>query len=132
MNLTRASKELFRRTPDESFSSLGVLLQHTRWQKQEALEAWQPPRAVSGQAGESDLLMLDAGNDGTFTISATGLGNNLSYTVLDGKGTRVVSGIMNGEKEKVTVPSLRPGMYFVRISNGEKEYVQKVIVQNTH
>ena len=69
MNLTRASKELFRRTPDECFSSLGVLLQHTRWQKQEALEAWQPPRTLSVQAVESDLLMLDAGNDGTFTMN---------------------------------------------------------------
>ena len=28
MNLTRASKELFRRTPDECFPSLGVLSQH--------------------------------------------------------------------------------------------------------
>jgi len=69
MNLTRASRELFRRKPDECFSSLGVLLQHTRWQKQEALEAWQPPRTLSVQAVESDLLMLDAGNDGTFTMN---------------------------------------------------------------
>jgi hypothetical protein len=69
MNLTRASKELFRRTPDECFPSLGTLLQHVQWQKQEALEAWQPPRALSVQAVESDLLMLDAGNDGTFTMN---------------------------------------------------------------
>ena len=44
MNLTRASKELFRRTPDECFSSLSVLSQHVQWQKQETLEIWQPPR----------------------------------------------------------------------------------------
>ncbi|MEN6406990.1 MAG: DUF932 domain-containing protein [Thermoguttaceae bacterium] len=69
MNLTRASKELFRRRPDECFPSLGVLSQHVQWQKQEALEAWQPPRALRVQAVESDLLMLDAGNDGTFTMN---------------------------------------------------------------
>ena len=69
MNLTRASHELFRRTPDECFPSLGVLSQHTQWQKQEALEIWQPPRALSVQAVESDLLMLDAGNDGAFTLN---------------------------------------------------------------
>ena len=69
MNLTRASHELFRRTPDECFPSLGVLSQHTAWQKQEALEIWQPPRTLSVQAVESDLLMLDAGNDGAFTMN---------------------------------------------------------------
>ena len=69
MNLTRASKELFRRTPDECYPSLGVLSQHTQWQRQEALEVWQPPRTLSVRAVESDLLMLDAGNDGAFTMN---------------------------------------------------------------
>lgn len=68
-NLTRASQELFRRTPDECFPSLGVLSQHIQWQKQEALEIWQPPRTLSVRAVESDLLMLDAGNDGAFTLN---------------------------------------------------------------
>ena len=98
----------------------------------EPIQAVEKSSDVTEHPGATGVTVYPNPNDGTFTISATGLGNNLSYTVLDGKGTRVVSGIMKGEKEKVTVPSLRPGMYFVRISNGEKEYVQKVIVQNTH
>ena len=43
MNLTRASKELFRRTPDEFFPSLGHLSQYCHWQKDESQEVWQPP-----------------------------------------------------------------------------------------
>jgi len=69
MNLTRASKELFRRTPDECFPSLGVLSQHVQWQKQQALEIWQPPRSLNVQQVVTDRLMLDAGNDGAFEMN---------------------------------------------------------------
>jgi len=69
MNLTRASKELFRRTPDECFSSLGVLSQHVQWQKQETLEIWQPPRTLNIRPVADDCLMLEAGNDGAFLMN---------------------------------------------------------------
>jgi hypothetical protein len=68
-NLTRASHELFRRTPDECFPSLSVLSQHTQWQKQEALEIWQPPRNLGVHSETADCLTLDAGNDGAFTMN---------------------------------------------------------------
>jgi len=68
-NLTRASHELFRRTPDECFPSLGVLSQHTQWQKQETLEIWQPPRNLSVRSETADCLTLDAGNDGAFAMN---------------------------------------------------------------
>ena len=44
-NLTRASHELFRRTPDETFPSLEVFQQHFQWQREQSLEIWQPPRS---------------------------------------------------------------------------------------
>ena len=69
MNLTRASKELFRRTPDECFPSLGVLSQHVQWQKQQALEIWQPPRTLNVRNVNTDYLMLEAGNDGAFEMN---------------------------------------------------------------
>ena len=69
MNLTRASRELFRRTPDECFPSLGVLNQHCQWQKQQALEIWQPPRQLNVEQVVTDRLMLDAGNDGAFEMN---------------------------------------------------------------
>jgi predicted GNAT family acetyltransferase len=69
MNLTRASRELFRRTPDECFPSLGVLSQHCQWQRQQALEIWQPSRLLNVQQVAGDSLMLDAGNDGAFEMN---------------------------------------------------------------
>ena len=51
-NLTRASHELFRRTPDECFPSLSVLSQHCQWQKEQTLELWQPPEDALGQTGQ--------------------------------------------------------------------------------
>jgi len=68
-NLTRASHELFRRTPDECFPSLGVLSQHCRWQKEQSLELWQPPRLISTGPVLTDRLTLNAGDDGAYEMN---------------------------------------------------------------
>jgi hypothetical protein len=61
-NLTRASQELFRRSPDECFPSLSVLSQHCLWQKEQAAEVWQPPRAINTTAVGGGTLMLAHGD----------------------------------------------------------------------
>ena len=68
-NLTRASKELFRRTPDECFPSLDVLIQHCRWQKEESQEIWQPPKEIGTRAIGLDRLMLSAGEGQTYQMN---------------------------------------------------------------
>jgi len=68
-NLMRASRELFRRTPDETFPSLEIFQKHFQWQKQESLELWQPPRLLSVQAGGDERLLLDAGDDGGYAMN---------------------------------------------------------------
>ena len=45
-NLMRASHELFRRTPDETFPSLDVFQKHFQWQREQSTEIWQPPRTL--------------------------------------------------------------------------------------
>ena len=65
-NLMRASRELFRRSPDECFPSLDVLQQHFLWQKQESREIWQPPRLAGRELRSEQRLMLDAGDDGAY------------------------------------------------------------------
>lgn len=67
-NLTRASRELFRRTPDECFESLGALANHCQLQKEKSLDRWHPPQAFSLQPG-GDGLRLQLGNDGAFTMN---------------------------------------------------------------
>ena len=69
MNLTRASHELFRRTPDECFPSLSVLSQHCQWQKQQTQELWQPPRTLGAMPVNTDRLLLAAGEDQMFQMN---------------------------------------------------------------
>jgi hypothetical protein len=57
-NLTKASQELFRRTPDETFPSLEVLSAHCRQEHEEATELWQPPKGMWARPVGADHLML--------------------------------------------------------------------------
>ncbi|MHB8973994.1 MAG: DUF932 domain-containing protein [Pirellulaceae bacterium] len=68
-NLIRASHELFRRTPDETFPSLDVFQQHFQWQKEQSVEVWQPPRTLTARPVPGERLMLDAGDDGAYTVN---------------------------------------------------------------
>jgi hypothetical protein len=69
MNLTRASHELFRRTPDECFPSLSVLSQHCQWQKEQTLELWRPPRTLLAKPVSTNRLLLAAGEDQAFQMN---------------------------------------------------------------
>ena len=46
MNLTKASEELFRRSPDERFESLEELLSHCVQQQESSAEYWQPTEGM--------------------------------------------------------------------------------------
>lgn len=69
MNLTRASQELFRRTPDECFPSLDVLIKHCQWQRDESQEIWQPPKDIGTRSVGLDRLMLSAGEGQTYQLN---------------------------------------------------------------
>jgi len=73
-NLMRASHELFRRTPDETFPSLEVFHKHFQWQKEQSLEVWQPPRTLSVRPVTGQRLMLDAGDDGAYEMNEWSFG----------------------------------------------------------
>ena len=58
-NLTRASNELFRRRPDERFSSLTDLTRHCQQTREASVDRWELPQDL---APSSDLtLMLGEG-----------------------------------------------------------------------
>ena len=75
-NPTRASRELFRRTPDECYPSLSVLNQHCVWQKKESLEFWIPPKSLGTRTIDTDRLMLTASNDQTFEMNDWSFGQS--------------------------------------------------------
>ena len=67
--LTRASRELFRRAPDERFPTLDALLAHCRREQAESLDRWHPPTALVPTATADGRLGLSAGPDGPFALN---------------------------------------------------------------
>jgi hypothetical protein len=57
MNLTRASRELFNRAPDERFESFDSLLAHCKERKAQAIEHWQPSKGLRIEQDAGQLLM---------------------------------------------------------------------------
>lgn len=68
VNLTQASCELFRRTPDECFSSLPELHQHCQAQKEASLDRWHPPQSLRPYTDAGDFR-LTLGSDGAFACN---------------------------------------------------------------
>lgn len=67
-NLTRAHNELFRRTPDERFSSLDALWRHCEEEKKRSLEQWYPPALFRPRA-DGHTLTLEHDQDGPFRLN---------------------------------------------------------------
>jgi hypothetical protein len=63
-NLTRASRELFRRNPDECFESLSDLSNHCRHKQQTSTDLWRPPTDLIPQDSGDGRLSLKLGSDG--------------------------------------------------------------------
>ncbi len=70
VNLTRASRELFRRSPDERFDSFDALLAHCQERKFQAIEHWQPSQNLRIERDAGQLLMrLEQAEDVRLTLS---------------------------------------------------------------
>lgn len=77
-NLTRASEQLFRRTPDETYSSLGEILSKCRDDVERSTDRWHPPKGLKPTVYEGRLeLDLGDGNE-SFAL------NDWSFTQLCG------------------------------------------------
>lgn len=74
-NLTRAHEELFRRSPDECFSSLPELVTHCQQERERSTDRWQLPQDVVTSPDQGPLT-LHVGNEGAFNM------NEWSFTQL--------------------------------------------------
>jgi hypothetical protein len=64
-NLKMASRELFRRQPDDSFPSIPSLSEHCHRQKQRSQEAWLPPASLSPSSlGDAAVLTFEQAGKG--------------------------------------------------------------------
>ncbi len=87
----------------------------------------------------SGVEMLEAGsmsiypnpNNGMFSIDFSNIEGDATYQIIDARGAVVETrdiNVMNGETMNFN-HDLRPGAYFVRIINGEKVYVEQIVVE---
>jgi hypothetical protein len=68
-NLTRASRELFRRTPDETYASLEALVGHCRQQRETSTDHWLSPNSLWARPVNTECLMLANGDDQSFHLN---------------------------------------------------------------
>ena len=68
VNLTRASKEMFRRTPDQWFNSLEELRSHCQQQKEASCDRWQPPAELQ-LANHRDRLAIRGGSEDSYVMN---------------------------------------------------------------
>ena len=77
-NLVKASRELFRRRPDECFSSLGKILARCRDDAERSTDRWKPPKGMRPVVLEGNLGLELGEGDGPFSL------NDWSFTQLCG------------------------------------------------
>lgn len=66
--LTAANRELYRRGPDETFTSLAELHDHCRQERQYSSDVWQLPHTLQPHVHEGELLIpLDKGGHAALT-----------------------------------------------------------------
>ena len=68
-NLTRASRELFRRTPDETYPTLQTLVDHCRQQRDQSQDHWLSPTGLWTRPMGSECLLLTGGEDQVFQMN---------------------------------------------------------------
>lgn len=68
MNLTKAHRELYRRTPDEMFESLDDLARHVIEEKERSDDLWHRPEEIEPTV-LNDQVRIQLGTDGAFTMN---------------------------------------------------------------
>jgi len=56
-NLSKANQELYRRTPDETFATMQAIWDHCYRQREQSVDRWHPPSALSVKADNFALSM---------------------------------------------------------------------------
>ena len=73
-NLVRASRELFSRTPDETFDSFDQLCQYCSTLQEHSVDRWEPPETVTPAILDDGQLGLSVGSTGQFSLNNRSFG----------------------------------------------------------
>ncbi len=69
--------------------------------------------------------LVDAHN----TVKITGLKGKISYAVFGASGVEITKGQLKNNTENLEVSGLKPGLYYVKITNGKEEIVKRLVVK---
>jgi hypothetical protein len=82
-NLVRASRELFSRTPDETFDSFDQLYQYCSTLQERSIDRWEPPQSVTPAILDSGQLGLSIGSSGQFALNDWSFGQLCGLSRVD-------------------------------------------------
>ena len=82
-NLVRASRELFSRTPDETFDSFDQLYQYCSTLQEHSIDRWEPPQSVTPTILDSGQLGLSIGSSGQFALNDWSFGQLCGLSRVD-------------------------------------------------
>ena len=96
-NLTRASNELFRRTPDECFPSLQALWEHCHKRRESSLDHWHPPQHLPPHVTEGRIA-LAFGGDRPFAMNRSRFGTVSDLSLTCGAANRRARSTFNAKR----------------------------------
>ncbi|MFO0979077.1 MAG: hypothetical protein U0996_21890 [Planctomycetaceae bacterium] len=82
-NLVRASRELFSRTPDETFDTFDQLYQYCSTLQEHSSDRWEPPQSVTPAILDSGQLGLTIGSYGQFAMNDWSFGQLCGLSRVD-------------------------------------------------
>jgi hypothetical protein len=77
----------------------------------------------------ANLFIAPSINTGTFTITADALGTQYQLEIFNGLGEKIYSETISDSQKEIYLNNPKAGVYFVRVSYGEKVFVRKMVVQ---
>jgi len=117
-NLARAHQELYRRTPDERFSSFAALVEHCRQERQSSQDRWQLPSELRPSTSQSpDSLLMEIGSDGAYLMNSWSFGQ---VCKLAGVNRQTVNRLSPDTAKRVFYETLPTGDKPLQVLTSEK------------
>ena len=109
--LTQASRELFRRSPDECFASLERLAVHCRDEKNRSLDRWRLPQQMRLEPHDDSLLLVE-GPGATYDLTQWSFGQLCSLAGVSKETVNRLSPETAGRVFAETLPVSRKPLQF--------------------
>jgi len=124
-NLTLASTELFRRSPDECFATFDELWRHCQEAKAKSVERWHPPAEIDLEVGAGGLG-LSLGDLGSFGLNDWSFSQLCSLAGVNKDTVNKLSSSTAREVFKETLPHSTKPLQLLTTGFGTDEVVRSI------